>query len=620
MHRGDVLRPLGMGLSCSAGFVDWYARGALDILLCVHPWYASGGVYLYVQDLSVSQDPPVYFPAQRLADLSGHFLTPVATQDGKFDLLGYVPRNPGPRSAQKNRTIGWLQRFRNVGTAGAPLFYSNPDPVPCAGQSLEAACGHKLLVSLSAEYTATGALCGLLAALKTDPMAYWPDRIPSWHPEATEGRDAQGNWRGEPASMQVLRFPVNSGDPQAWQIGKPRKTAERNSLFSIDAAKWTDHAGRRWTALRHDTDRLTISPGPNSPLDETISLQLRDHFFNTHISTTGLFPEKPSALLLTGNTGFVSRLAPLSQTPREHLLMQRGGPLRVGTLAVPSAIWHEDNARIYVGDATGHVTLFEGSSETGFGPGHKVQTPTGPIVHMAGETGSIQGPNEARWGYTNPLVTPWTHAEHPDLIVTDITGAVMLYPFDGDTTGRRFGASRPLWLDNAPLRSTWRSRPARWSQDELLVHMPEGLVLLERDPAKAFGLRHGRPVRFADGRPVAARGVSGLSGRSVLQAFAVPNEAKQCLVVGTDHRTFGDFRAPDASLSGVIVLEAQDTPEALILAPGRILRCRTGAALLNGLHNPGPTILPPRQEQPGRLILGTEDGHLDSFDLDQLQL
>ena len=58
------------------------------------------------------------------------------------------------------------------------------------------------------------------------------------------------------------------------------------------------------------------------------------------------------------------------------------------------------------------------------------------IRHMAGPNGSVQGPAEAKWGYTNPSVADWDLDGDLDILVNDIRGEVVCYPNIGSN---RFG-------------------------------------------------------------------------------------------------------------------------------------------------------------------------------------
>ena len=56
--------------------------------------------------------------------------------------------------------------------------------------------------------------------------------------------------------------------------------------------------------------------------------------------------------------------------------------------------------------------------------------------------GSVQGPAEAKWGYTNISVADWDLDGKPDILVNDITGAVMWYRNIGTARHPELGRRR----------------------------------------------------------------------------------------------------------------------------------------------------------------------------------
>lgn len=63
---------------------------------------------------------------------------------------------------------------------------------------------------------------------------------------------------------------------------------------------------------------------------------------------------------------------------------------------------------------------------------------------QAGKNGSIQGPAEAKWGYTTLSVADWDEDGLPDLIVNSIWGKVLWYRNEGTREAPALG--EPVWL------------------------------------------------------------------------------------------------------------------------------------------------------------------------------
>ena len=75
---------------------------------------------------------------------------------------------------------------------------------------------------------------------------------------------------------------------------------------------------------------------------------------------------------------------------------------------------------------------------------------------MAGPNGSIQGPAEAKWGYTTLTIADWNHNSLPDLIVNSIWGKVIWYENIGTSTEPKLAAAKPvevLWDGEVPKPS-----------------------------------------------------------------------------------------------------------------------------------------------------------------------
>jgi len=95
---------------------------------------------------------------------------------------------------------------------------------------------------------------------------------------------------------------------------------------------------------------------------------------------------------------------------------------------------------------------------------------------MAGPNGSVQGPCEAKWGYTTFSVADWDHDALPDLVVNSIWGEVLWYRNLGTRQAPQLAAAQPIevqWSGTPPkpawnwwqpqgrqLVTQWRTTPA----------------------------------------------------------------------------------------------------------------------------------------------------------------
>ncbi|HVJ45995.1 MAG TPA: FG-GAP-like repeat-containing protein, partial [Luteolibacter sp.] len=129
------------------------------------------------------------------------------------------------------------------------------------------------------------------------------------------------------------------------------------------------------------------------------------------------------------NTGEKKENAPVFESPK--FFQQEADELKFGALATPVGFdWDGDgDTDIVSGNTAGNIAFFENLS------GPKVEHPKwaapvllqadGETIHIvAGANGSIQGPCEAKWGYTTLSVADWDGDALPDVIVNAIQGEV----------------------------------------------------------------------------------------------------------------------------------------------------------------------------------------------------
>lgn len=136
------------------------------------------------------------------------------------------------------------------------------------------------------------------------------------------------------------------------------------------------------------------------------------------------------------------------------------------------------------------------------------------IRPQAGPKGSIQGPCEAKWGYTTLSVADWNQDKRLDLIVNDIWGKVTWYDGVGAAPATQVGFERavhllpgseptkPAWTwwtpENNEFATQWRTTPVAvdWNDDGLT-----DLVMLDHEGYLAYFERSS--AADADGeRPV----------------------------------------------------------------------------------------------------------------------
>ena len=268
---------------------------------------------------------------------------------------------------------------------------------------------------------------------------------------------------------------------------------------------------------------------------------LRRGYFETSLCRCDLDGDGEEEILITGNPGVVIWLDFEDGAWHERPPLQRvGGAARVETLAVPclADLDGSGSLDLVVGDSSGYLWRFAnraaGQGAFDFAAGVRLHAAGSEIHHLAGPTGSIQGPNEARWGYLNPLLTDWDGDGLFDVITNDIYGRYQWYRNVGSRQEPRFAAAEPLRCAGEPLTGAWRSRPAVWGDGCLLLLNGDGFLQLYRRPgADPASLEAGPLVRYRDGNLVRGCGPGGLWGRTVLCGCDWDLDGTRDLVAGT---------------------------------------------------------------------------------------
>ncbi|MBI4893888.1 MAG: VCBS repeat-containing protein, partial [Acidobacteria bacterium] len=185
--------------------------------------------------------------------------------------------------------------------------------------------------------------------------------------------------------------------------------------------------------------------------------------------------------------------APRGQAPKlgaGHRLQQLDPFVKSGALSRPVAVdWNGDGKLdLVAGNSAGYIQWFENvgtAAQPAFADRGNLRAGGAVIRRIAGPNGSIQGPAEEKWGYSNPWVADWDLDGKLDLVVNDIWGSVVWYRNVGtrkepvlepaqnievEWTGR---TPKPDWVWWEPqgkqLVTQWRTTPRviDWNGDGL---------------------------------------------------------------------------------------------------------------------------------------------------------
>lgn len=253
--------------------------------------------------------------------------------------------------------------------------------------------------------------------------------------------------------------------------------------------------------------------------------------------------DEDGRVALIANTGRLADGVPVFGQP--VYFRQKSDDLGFGALSTPFAVdWDGDGDEdLIVGNSAGYLAFIENRSGKGVAEPSwaepKMLSAAGKTIRIqAGENGSIQGPAEAKWGYTVPTVADWDGDGYPDVMINSIFGDIVWYRNPGRRGTTDLEAARPVeveWQGAQPalkwgwrkphgkaLLTQWRTTPAmidlnRDGLMDLVMLDTEGYLafferfsengaLKLRQPRRVFGDENGKPLRLSEGK-------AGQSGR-----------------------------------------------------------------------------------------------------------
>ncbi|MEX2213071.1 MAG: exo-alpha-sialidase [Phycisphaeraceae bacterium] len=243
------------------------------------------------------------------------------------------------------------------------------------------------------------------------------------------------------------------------------------------------------------------------------------------------------------HTGQVKDGVPVFAEPR--FFQQQADEVKFGALVTPVSFdWDGDGDEDLVcGNTAGEIGFIEnlnGANPPRWAAPKLLEVNGQPIRILAGTNGSIQGPAEAKWGYTTLDVGDWDHDGLPDIIVNSIWGKVVWHRNIGTRKAPKLAAAQPIevqWKGKAPkpawnwwepngneLATQWRTTPliTDWNGDglnDLIMLDHEGyLALFRREKQGGNLILHPGERVFLEGdKPLRLNaGTAGKSGRRKL--------------------------------------------------------------------------------------------------------
>jgi predicted neuraminidase len=319
--------------------------------------------------------------------------------------------------------------------------------------------------------------------------------------------------------------------------------------------------------------------------------------------------DEDGRVALVEHTGEVRAGFPLFNQP--VYFQQEADTLKFGSLSTPFVIdWDGDKQEdILCGNTAGNIAFFKnmGMAEDNLpkwaAPALLEVAPGKPFRVLAGPNGSIQGPCEAKWGYTSLSSADWDGDGKLDIVYNSILGRIGLLRGSGsplrvdpgvfDTGLKELPPKWQWWQTPAcDTLTQWRTTPLaidfdKDNQLDLVALDQEGYLTLRRSGGKAeriFVDEDYQPLRLNNRS-------SGRSGRAQISLSDWDSDGRLDLLVNSQNAAW--YRNV-AGHEGKIVLKAI----------GNVTERDVSG------HNTCPTIADFDQDGVPELVLGAEDGRI----------
>ncbi|MDR2283420.1 MAG: VCBS repeat-containing protein [Sphingobacterium sp.] len=321
--------------------------------------------------------------------------------------------------------------------------------------------------------------------------SYWPGNSNPWvYPPNTEigfgkGFDEKGVWLGDKNRVQLSA--AEASKLKDWQFGNYKKVQLDGQPFTLEFYQSPSKiyeaelstGKEQQLLLTWGIDRMSLYDAGvidgvlhlfEKKMPKGIPSVTKEIYSGAYAtSTRALYPNQKDrfGFILGGNPGILVEYYYdfIKKEWAIRPVKMKGGDLHIQTLAAVQWIdWDGDGIEdIIGGDSSGFIWFFKNKG-TRDSPiwevGVKLKASEQVIQHQAGATGSIQGPNERRWGYVQPLVVDWDGDGLLDIVCNDVTGAYQWYRNVGTKSMPKLSAVQSLKYGPAEFKGAWRSKPA----------------------------------------------------------------------------------------------------------------------------------------------------------------
>lgn len=626
--RNDLEAVLGQGLAGYPSVVDWDGDGDLDLIMA---FVIPRRVFLFE---NIANDPQVEprLIRPRMIFEGASLLTHDLLQLPSGNLRAYTAHGGG------HRLVPMEEEIRE----GRRILVTQP-AIELVGLPEEA----KIFDVAFTDYDQDGVKDLLVSC--HEGIWWWPQGIDPWNrgqgnPSIGYGKgyDATNRWVGSPPIGTFHVF-LNQGTEEIPRFGEAIALKVGNEPIRIEttqlAATLVDmnEDGLPDLLAAVDVDRILVfynegRPGQpefrypeNALLETPVS---KWSYFDSRFEVVDWDRDGQEDILMSSNPGLAVLCKIVDgKLKEEKILSCLGGHVWAEPLVVPSIVDFDRDGvwDMITGDCSGFLSLY---SNTGtnlhplFPQREKMKSDGQVFRSVAGYSGSIQGPNEARWGYLAPIVCDWDGDGLLDVVISDITGYVYWLWNRGTETQYDFSPPVPLKVGSWNMKVRWRTRPGILPTDtlpNLIMTDEEGyLALYRRDRIQGPDiLMPGERLLNEAGESIKLDGPSGYQGRNKFFVTDWDRDGLYDLVIGQPVRSgIGKdhpFSMPREDRATIVWMRNIGSNHLPVYALPEVLRLANGERLEYGVHSCAPALYDVDGDGWDDVFIGAETGWIHYF-------